>query len=116
MRKSIYFIGTRVRERRKEKCWTQKELAQRVGTSYKYISHVENGIKFPSLEMLVCLARELEVSLDYLVSAELLSQSETERDVVQQLWPDCSPDEYAFVVELIQFVQSGMKKHKLVSE
>ena len=113
MRKSIYFIGTRMKERRKEKGWTQKELAQRVGTSYKYISHVENGIKFPSLEMLVCLARELEVSLDYLVSAELLSQSEKDSDMVQQLWPDCSPEEYAFVVELIQFVQSGMKKHGL---
>ena len=116
MRKSIYFIGTRVKERRKEKCWTQRDLAQRVGTSYKYISHVENGIKFPSLEMLVCLARELEVSLDYLVGAELLSQSQKEMDMVQELWPDCSPEEHAFMVELIQFVQLGMKKHGIVLE
>ncbi len=70
MKASIYCIGERVRDRRRQKNWTQKELAQRAGTTYKYISHVENGYKYPSLEMLICLARELEVTLDYLIGTD----------------------------------------------
>ena len=94
MKKSIYAIGERIRRRRKEIGWTQKDLAQRTGTSYKYIGHVETGIKFPSLEMLILLARELDVSLDWLIG-------EDEAD---------DPEE-AFLKEVTEFMRRDMKKH-----
>ena len=99
MKKSIYAIGERVRQRRKEIGWTQKELAQRAGTSYKYIGHVETGVKFPSLEMLILLARELDVSLDWLIGEE----------------DDDNPEE-AFVKEVTEFIRKDMKKYGLRPE
>ena len=96
MKKSIYAIGERIRRRRKEIGWTQKELAQRTGTSYKYIGHVETGIKFPSLEMLILLARELEVSLDWLIG-------EDEAD---------DPEE-AFLKEVTDFLRNTMRNHNI---
>lgn len=111
MRKSIYCIGQRIKECRKEKSWTQKDLAQRIGTSYKYLSHVENGVKFPSLEMLVCIARELDVSLDYLIGSDKIPNRIELTDEITRLLSDCSSEEYTFILEVITFLQAGMKKH-----
>ncbi len=111
MRKSIYCIGTRIRERRKEKGWTQKDLAQRIGTSYKYISHVENGVKFPSLEMLICLARELDVSLDYLISSEEIGDDVKGEAVTRMLLSGCSPEEEALFADVIVSIRNGLKKY-----
>ncbi len=107
MRKSIYCIGTRIRERRKEKGWTQKDLAQRIGTSYKYISHVENGVKFPSLEMLICLARELDVSLDYLISTDTLPDASSMEEI-RLLLDNCSEGEKAFLLDIVGFIKERM--------
>ena len=108
MRKSIYCIGERIREQRKEKGWTQKDLAQRVNTSNKYISHVENGVKFPSLEMLICLARELEVSLDYLIGADQVGAGE---DGIRSLLAECSSEESAFLSDVIVSIREDLRKH-----
>ena len=94
MKKSIYAIGERIRRRRKEIGWTQKDLALRTGTSYKYIGHVETGVKFPSLEMLILIARELDVSLDWLIG-------EDEAD---------DPEE-KFLKEVTEFIRRDMKKY-----
>ena len=112
MRKSIYCIGARIRERRREKGWTQKELALRVGTSNKYISHVENGVKFPSLEMLICLSREMDVSLDYLISAEPFQEDGDRPDGVLPDLPDCTPEEKAFLSDVVHSIRTDLRKYR----
>lgn len=59
-------FGKRLREVRKSKKITQKELAEQIGISQKSYSHWENNKTFPSFENLVKLADLLEVSLDWL--------------------------------------------------
>ena len=71
-----------LRERRRQMNLTQKDLAQRIGTSYKYISRLENGKKFPSLEMLICIAGELEVSLDYIINADQFQRSSSTEEIL----------------------------------
>lgn len=56
----------RLREVRKSKKTTQKELAEQIGISQKSYSHWENGKTEPSFENLVKLADLLDVSLDWL--------------------------------------------------
>ena len=113
MRKSIYCIGQRIKECRKEKRWTQKELAQRIGTSYKYISHVENGVKFPSLEMLICIARELDVSLDYLISSDILQSVPSSTEDIRQLLNNCSPEERAFLIDTMSYIKKRIQQSGL---
>ena len=60
-------LGERVRELRKERGWSQGELAQRIGTDAGRISRYEGGRITPSLEALVKLADALGVTTDYLV-------------------------------------------------
>lgn len=108
MKASIYCIGERVRDRRRQKNWTQKELAQRAGTTYKYISHVENGYKYPSLEMLICLARELEVTLDYLIGTDQCAGDPAED--IQNLIVDCSASERSFLLDVLIHIKDGLKR------
>lgn len=44
----------------------QKELAQRVGISYWWMNHVENGKKRPSIRVISRIAKELDVTIEEL--------------------------------------------------
>lgn len=57
--------GSRVRNMRKEKGMTQKELADRIGCSKQVISNIERGYNGPRREMLDRLARFFCVPADY---------------------------------------------------
>ena len=60
-------FGERVRVRRRELKITQADLADRLETSVGYIGHMERGRRTPSLEMLMALCRELQVTPNYLL-------------------------------------------------
>lgn len=61
-------LGFNIRERRKELGLTQKELAKKVGVSFRTIQNYENGITPPSLYIIEKIALALEVSVETLIS------------------------------------------------
>ena len=63
-------FGNRLRELRKQKCLTQKQLASLIGVKNSIISFYEVGDRIPSPEMLIKLATVLHVSSDYLLGIE----------------------------------------------
>lgn len=60
-------MGLRIRQLRKQHRLTQAELAQQVGISTSFMGHIERGTRIASLETLVGLSEQLNVSLDALV-------------------------------------------------
>lgn len=60
----------RLREARKAKGWTQKELAERVGTNQNNISRYETGQRQIKMNKLPKYAICLGVTLDYLVGKD----------------------------------------------
>ncbi len=60
-------IGKRIKTARKEKGYTQEELAEKCGCRSPHISNVENGKIGVSLELLYVLSIVLEKSMDYFV-------------------------------------------------
>ncbi|MDO4313901.1 MAG: helix-turn-helix transcriptional regulator [Eubacteriales bacterium] len=60
-------LGERVRSARKRKGLTQAQLAEVTGYSTQHISHIETGMTKLSIDCIVTLANELDVSLDYLL-------------------------------------------------
>ena len=52
---------------RKQKSWSQTELARRIGSSREIISKYEKDSVIPSIEMAKKIADAFGVSLDYLV-------------------------------------------------
>lgn len=60
-------FGERIIYQRKQKKWSQDELAKKVGTSAPIIGRYERDEIKPSIEMAAKIAEELEVTIDYLV-------------------------------------------------
>lgn len=56
-----------VRFFRKEKGWSQGELAEKLNVTRAVISKLETGMQPPSVEMLIQLSTVLEVSIDHLL-------------------------------------------------
>jgi transcriptional regulator with XRE-family HTH domain len=64
-------FAARIKELRKQKGWTQKELANKVGSNYQSINKYEGGLHTPPLDKLVLLAEVLGTTIDYLVVGDL---------------------------------------------
>lgn len=63
-------MGKRIQELRKEKKLTQKELAEMIHVSEKYISNIETGNGSNcSLPVFVSIVNALDTSADYLLGA-----------------------------------------------
>jgi len=60
-------LGQRIARLRKEKGWTQTELAEKMGTIQRLISDYERDRLRPHPEMIVQFARALEVTADELL-------------------------------------------------
>ncbi|MBW2030461.1 MAG: helix-turn-helix domain-containing protein [Deltaproteobacteria bacterium] len=56
-------IQKKIKEYRKERGLTLRQLAERVGCTHSYISQVEKGLTVPSLSMIGKLASALDVSV-----------------------------------------------------
>lgn len=67
--KMMYF-GVKVRELRKAKGWTQKQLASRVEVTRSMISAIEQDLKLPSYPVLIRLAAVLGTTTDYLLCVD----------------------------------------------
>ena len=60
-------MGKKLKALRLEKNFTQKQIAERIGLATSAISSYESGMRYPSYDVLVKLARIFHVSTDYLL-------------------------------------------------
>jgi len=60
----------RLRMLRKSHDWSQGQLAQKIKVDTQRISKYERGLTSPPLDILIELARALDVSLDYLLTGK----------------------------------------------
>lgn len=70
MKKDSYKIGDCISRLRKEKGWTQSELAQKLQVSDKAVSKWESGKGDPSIEFFPMLAEVFDVTIDYLMTGK----------------------------------------------
>lgn len=58
------FVGNKIREYRKKKKMTQKQLGDQIGVKHNTVSDYENGKISPEQDSLFSLSKALEVSVD----------------------------------------------------
>ena len=71
-------LGARIAALRRESGWSQAELAARLRVSPSAMGMYEQGRREPPVEVLVSLARELGVTVDFLLTGQPASQPETD--------------------------------------
>lgn len=59
-------VGARIAELRKEKSWTQKDLAEQIGVARSLVAQWEAGNRLPDVESWLKLADVFDVSTDYI--------------------------------------------------
>ncbi len=62
-------LGERIALRRRERGWTQADLAEKLGVETETVSRFERGHALPSLKRLVFLAEVLDASIHDLMGA-----------------------------------------------
>ncbi len=68
-------FGARVKVLRKQRHWTQKELANRVDIRFQLLNKYESGQHIPPAETLIRLAEALDTTLDYLLTGNPMEDS-----------------------------------------
>jgi len=63
-------IGDRIRRLRKERGWTQKELAERTGCSQRAVVYYERDGKYPPAPVLAAMAGAFGITLDALIAPD----------------------------------------------
>ena len=100
-------IGTRIRQIRKTKGWSQEELAKKCGISMNHIGHIERGTRKMSLDTFTSLCRELEIDADVL----LWGMVQPSDAIIRNLWKQPQKrdnDSYAMYVQIMKSVADIM--------
>ncbi|MFF7977362.1 helix-turn-helix domain-containing protein [Streptomyces sp. NPDC007905] len=72
--KNLPRLGRSLLDLRNERGWSRKDLAERSGLSYPYISQLENGDREPSFDTLTKLAQTFGLTVDALLAPVIAPQ------------------------------------------
>lgn len=64
---TVLYFGIKLRKLRKEREMTQQQLADKLDVTKATVSAYETDAKYPSIEVLIKIAKTFEVSTDYLL-------------------------------------------------
>ena len=103
-------IGERIREYRLQKNMSQEDLAAIVLVNNRHISNVENGKKYPSLELIIEIANALGVSTDDLLCDSLTSVSSERWNNIHQILRKCSIREAEVLEKLMEFMHEILEQ------
>lgn len=85
MNKTAEIFITRLGQVIKEKGLTQRELASKVGVTEVSMSRYIKGERVPSGPIVVNIAKELGISVDYLVGESNVKKTRTNSDVIRNM-------------------------------
>ncbi len=76
-------IGSKISLLRKEKGWSQGNLAEQIGASREIIGKYERNENSPSLEMALKMAKAFEVTVDFLLGEG--EYSSYDKDTIERI-------------------------------
>ena len=94
-------LGSVIKSTRKDKNLTQKQLAERLSISPRYLMSLENKKQIPSCELLFRIIRELGISADMIFYPENKSDDDMIKKL-QNLLNDCDERDIAVIITVLQ--------------
>jgi transcriptional regulator with XRE-family HTH domain len=76
-------IGSKISTLRREKNWSQSDLAQQIEASREIIGKYERNENLPSIEMTLKMAKAFDVTVDYLLGEG--EYSSYDKDTIERL-------------------------------
>ena len=106
-----YGIGQRIRKIRKANSLSQEELASRIDISITHMSHIETGNTKLSLQVLVDIANELNVSTDELLFEKEIIDNISIKPEIKDLLNSCSIEESKVLQEVLKATKVAINKY-----
>ncbi len=105
-------LGKRIREARKKRGLTQVDLSEKTFCTASYLSYIENGTKCISLELLIDVANELNVSADMLLFDCLANTVTASNHAFAEILNDCSEYEKLVLLETAVALKSAIRNNR----
>lgn len=109
----IIELGHRIRQARMERNMSQMDLAEICGISVPYVSDIERGKKCFSVDILLRIARALQVSTDWLLRLDIPQTQYSYNADAAKLLADCTQEEILLLLEFLQNTKDIIRKSKL---
>lgn len=77
--------GLLIAQVRKEKGYTQKDLAEKIGVSNATVSKWETGKGFPDISLLEPLAISLNISVSQIIAGEIIQNTDLTEHIISDL-------------------------------
>lgn len=84
--KELKQLALRIKNKRKLLNYTQETFAEKVGIALSTYTKIENGFQSPSLNTLISISKNLNISIDFLLFGyENLNISKRDKDIISIL-------------------------------
>ncbi len=104
-------VGEFIASLRKEKNYTQKQLADILGVTDKAISRWETGKGFPEVSLLLPLCNELGITVNELLAAERISEADYKEKAEENLVNALSNSSFTLKERIIFYKKKWQKDH-----
>ncbi len=111
MQVDFKIIGKRIQEFRNNCNITQAQLAEMTDLCVSYISYVETGKRQLSLASIIKIANALDVTVDMLLTENLIPNHTDYQTEIDILMDDCSVMERQMLYELLRSAKEILKSN-----
>ena len=98
------FIGSVIRNARRNLYFKQSELAEKVGMSEKNLGNIENGRQFPQVNNFIRLIEVLNLSLEDFGAKTLKPEIKIREDLLQEIYLS-SDNEIETLVAILKLIK-----------
>lgn len=101
-------LGSKIREKRKEKGMTYHQLADLCHVNSGYMRQLEGGQRMPSLSLLILLCQTLDISPNYLFE---YTEGSEDKEILDRIYK-LSPQEKLYVLHMLDAHLEYLQKSK----
>jgi len=106
-------FGARIKQLRKHKRWSQKELAAKVGIRFQQLNKYESGLNIPPAEVWIALAEALETTVDHLLTGQTPDEVSLHNPRLLQRLKALESFETDDQETVIKLIDAMIAKHKM---
>jgi len=94
-------IGARIKKIRTGKGITQEQLAEKININPKYLSSIERGKENPTLDILIKIARSLDVNLDDIFKLVQIEDPAKRKDLIKSLLNEADSEQLKLAFKVL---------------
>jgi transcriptional regulator with XRE-family HTH domain len=107
MKTANELLGTRIRELRKAKGIAQEQLAEVLGIEQQYMSRIELGKSYPSLDRLIRISESLDVPLPSLFEFDYLENEGVRVERVEEMFRNLGEKDQQKIFRIVKMFREG---------